>query len=433
MNAELIGKRIRELRVALNMRQETLADGIVSRSYISQIENGITTPSFDTLLRLSSKLNCTISDLLSDDEQKKQDSLTFHFQALQFQAEHCLEKKMWNEFIEVMNSIANERTLEVGHNSAYQFLYARYYWERQDYIRSNEYAETCIRHSYPSEFEYRAKAFNLQGRILYLLGQPQNSLQSFNNALQIVQQLVSDPLLHVEILLNLGVLHSHIDELTSSISYLLEAIHINKTKGTFYKYGEIFMTLGVCYKRIGNIKEARESHWKAYQKFEELNIELLKAGTLVNLGIISNIERDYEQSLQFLNQAIELYTKLSETNGLINAKLEKGEVYLNIQKLVEVKQLCDELLSFNLKEQIKAQVFVLLGKMNSQNRNISEALDYFFQSKAIYQQSSQNSKLKSLYGLIGEAYYLEKDFESSAYYFRLATQNNAKLNNREEF
>lgn len=59
MKKEPIGKRIRRLRLSLNMTQEELAGDEFTRGYISQIENGITKPSQAAIAIFARRLQCS--------------------------------------------------------------------------------------------------------------------------------------------------------------------------------------------------------------------------------------------------------------------------------------------------------------------------------------------------------------------------------------
>lgn len=59
-----LGKNLKQLRIAANKSQETLAfDAEVDRTYISQIERGVGNPSVLTLANLCYALNITLADL----------------------------------------------------------------------------------------------------------------------------------------------------------------------------------------------------------------------------------------------------------------------------------------------------------------------------------------------------------------------------------
>lgn len=67
MDYKMLGKRIREERLKLNLTQSQLAESIdISDTYIGQIERGERSLTLDTLVRLVNRLGVTIDYLLMD-------------------------------------------------------------------------------------------------------------------------------------------------------------------------------------------------------------------------------------------------------------------------------------------------------------------------------------------------------------------------------
>ncbi len=62
-----LGRRIREARLARNMTQSELADGIFSMSYISAVERGQIRPSLGALERLAQALQVPADELLRNE------------------------------------------------------------------------------------------------------------------------------------------------------------------------------------------------------------------------------------------------------------------------------------------------------------------------------------------------------------------------------
>lgn len=67
MNYSLLGKRIREERLRLNLTQEKLAEDInISTAYLGQVERGERHITLDKLIPLSERLGVSVDFLLSD-------------------------------------------------------------------------------------------------------------------------------------------------------------------------------------------------------------------------------------------------------------------------------------------------------------------------------------------------------------------------------
>jgi transcriptional regulator with XRE-family HTH domain len=65
--AQLFGRRLRELRKARGLTQEALAEAAdLSGNYISDLELGLKVPSLTILVRLSDALDIGTPDLLAD-------------------------------------------------------------------------------------------------------------------------------------------------------------------------------------------------------------------------------------------------------------------------------------------------------------------------------------------------------------------------------
>jgi transcriptional regulator with XRE-family HTH domain len=68
----LLGKRVKYLRRLRDMTQAQLAEKLnLSVNYISQIETGIASPTFETLVKLSEGLEISLKELFDFDSPKK--------------------------------------------------------------------------------------------------------------------------------------------------------------------------------------------------------------------------------------------------------------------------------------------------------------------------------------------------------------------------
>lgn len=67
MNAQKVGKRIKELRKSRGLTQEKFAEIVdLSTSYISNIECGFKTPKLNTFINIANVLQCDANSLLAD-------------------------------------------------------------------------------------------------------------------------------------------------------------------------------------------------------------------------------------------------------------------------------------------------------------------------------------------------------------------------------
>ena len=67
-----LGEKIRLLRQGCYLTQEELADRCeLTKGYISQIENDLTSPSIATLVDILAALGTTLKDFFNEDEEEK--------------------------------------------------------------------------------------------------------------------------------------------------------------------------------------------------------------------------------------------------------------------------------------------------------------------------------------------------------------------------
>jgi transcriptional regulator with XRE-family HTH domain len=67
VEAEIFGKRVRQLRVAAGWTQEQLAEAAgITTTYTSDLERGTKVPSLTIVLRISRAFRISVADLLRD-------------------------------------------------------------------------------------------------------------------------------------------------------------------------------------------------------------------------------------------------------------------------------------------------------------------------------------------------------------------------------
>ncbi|MBO5926504.1 MAG: helix-turn-helix transcriptional regulator, partial [Clostridia bacterium] len=68
----VLGDKIKELRLGCDLTQEELANRCeLSKGYISQLENDLTSPSIATLIDILSALGTSLKEFFSEEEEKK--------------------------------------------------------------------------------------------------------------------------------------------------------------------------------------------------------------------------------------------------------------------------------------------------------------------------------------------------------------------------
>lgn len=75
MNEIMIGRRIREERLHLNLTQEILAEDVgLTTAYIGQVERGERNLTLENLVKVANRLGVTVDYLLSDSVNAQKDT-----------------------------------------------------------------------------------------------------------------------------------------------------------------------------------------------------------------------------------------------------------------------------------------------------------------------------------------------------------------------
>lgn len=83
MNEIMIGRRIREERLHLNLTQEALAEDVeLTTAYIGQVERGERNLTLENLIKVANRLGVTVDYLLSDSVNAEKDTTVIQLSQL---------------------------------------------------------------------------------------------------------------------------------------------------------------------------------------------------------------------------------------------------------------------------------------------------------------------------------------------------------------
>jgi transcriptional regulator with XRE-family HTH domain len=431
-----IGKKVKELRKSQNMTQQELAEGIVTRGFISQLEKGLVSASIDTLEKLAKRLHCDTSYLLSSNQHAfamENDDMVSLLDTI----ESYIDEKNFDLARRVIERIPTNVISHLSASEQGHFLWAKAYllWEEKDFIQARNNVLKSIDLFELSHDQQVGKSYNLLGIIDFHLKKPEESLHAFTKAMYFSTKYPSNIRLRVESLLNLGVLHSHFKEYTSATYYLLEAESLNLRTDFLYKSGEIHMTLGVCYRNLGEWDKAEQYYEKAISVCGILEDNKLLGGVLTNLGVLHKTKKEYLRADQYLNEASTIYFSLQEEKLLLNTQMELLEVLIFLKKWREAKEIAQKLAdSPELTPKQQGNLWFFKGKtewLMSKGEQLSKgnedtprsinklADEYFAKAEEIFKQSNLTSSLSQLYKELGQLNYDIKDYQKSSNYYLL--------------
>lgn len=412
-----IGKMVKWFREKMNLTQSELAEGIISVSYLSRIENGLTEPSKQILELLSKKLNI---DSFSDENDKITKLCKQWFRTLltgRIEEAKNLYIQV-NEYKDYISQSNLNNILEL-HRLQYFIITDNTKSAEEQFIFLKKNA-----HKFKGNEKYYW--FKFSGNYYYYL-------YSYNEALSCYQN--SEKELHRELLFR---------DIEEADIYYCIALTASKLKKVYicYLYGNKALEI---YQKVYNLKRCVECHILLGMSFHGMNLKV-KAMDSFKLGIeISESITDDAQLLSACYQNIgELYSSMNLSNlaikyfkknyNLINNNKEMIIVPVlslikeyfnlkdipNIQKwmkkginLIESQHQIDPIFKYEL------QVFYYLteGPDDSLEELLTKkAIPYFDKKKLYYE--------KYLYlSILGDYYFSKRKYKSAALCYQRSTDS----------
>jgi tetratricopeptide (TPR) repeat protein len=131
-----------------------------------------------------------------------------------------------------------------------------------------------------------------------------------------------------------------------------------------------------------DLDKAKKYLKNAYDIAKQLK-DTLKTGIIaLNMGLVLNKTQEYTEAENYLEIAIVLSEKSKDTLNLLTSQLVKAENLFYRKEYEKSEQLAIQLLDTEYKER-KAQVLLLLGKIQEQKRNFNKAIQYIQQALII--------------------------------------------------
>lgn len=331
----LVGVKLKQIRKQKKLTQSELADGIVNRSYISQIEKGSVQPSFKLLKRLSEKLECRVNDLLEDSEST---AITLDLNKILSAIEYLVLNEDFTiaekEMMEIRSSLDKLNNSELA---LYYFCRGKLEEHRKNIGGAiSSYKKSCELFTKVSMLDERFRSFNHLINLYLKINEIHKAFVYLDQAYDELVFFKINGVEKISLLINLGIAHAKLEEYYSAIRFLKHAIRTSNKTGIYFQTGKAYMVLGLCERRTKNYKEASNYYEKALYYFMGNEDHINIAGTYTNLGILKRFEEDYNNSIKYLNKAKDLYSFLNDVKGMLNTLYEMAITYLELKEYSKV-------------------------------------------------------------------------------------------------
>ncbi len=329
-----IGSFIKLQRTKQKMTLSELADGIVSVSYLSKIENLKTdaSPHIIHLLcnRLGIELNNDMEDVIKEKCEEWYSMLFYN-----------------NNVEEIIESYENIQLLLDRNLSSNMVLFEihkiRYYLilgESQAALDQINKLNKMI-NSFESKELYFW--FKFRGNYSTLIGEDESAIEKYEKAEKVIRKLdLSDEEL-ADLQYTLAITYSKLRQTLESIDYANMALDIFMKKYNFLRCAQCHVVLGISYRRLKMYDKAIENYNLAkHLATMDNNNEIIQL-TNQNLGFLHAAKGSDEEAVKFYSEVAEdpevvAYEKLAALTQLI-------KVYYEHEKLEKANEMAEIALS----------------------------------------------------------------------------------------
>ncbi|TEA46005.1 helix-turn-helix domain-containing protein [Bacillus sp. BH2] len=419
----MIGEQIKSLRKKAKLTQQDLAEGIITRSYLSQIEQGSVQPTYEVLEKFAKKLNCTLDDILLKPIDKKMGTLELGRQLKL--AENYVTTSQFEQAKKIIDKL--ERTIEnmdVSNleHGIFNWIRGKYCEYDKDYEKARLFYEASIQHLEGENNDiWLLKSLDRLGYTFIRLGNLQLALQTLRRAYKIsIYEQIQD-MNKISLLLSLSIVHGQMEEYHSAIHFLDEAIELNQLMNTFYMQGKIHMALGVCYMELKDYKKSESEFLNSLHFCKLSNEKADESGVHTNLGILYVRNSETKKGIKYLLQALDSSINLNLPSiSISNIKLELAKAFFNAKQLEETEKYCNDVLYSEDRFVFMDQIYELLGDMCCHKQEYSKAINSYDEALSSYKKKNKTKKVNTVLKKIGDTYFYMNEP-------KLAVQNYQKI------
>ncbi|MFD2045208.1 helix-turn-helix domain-containing protein [Ornithinibacillus salinisoli] len=342
-----IGSFIKLQRVKQGMTQEDLADGIVSMSYLSKIENQRTEASPEVISMLCTRLGIEL-DSEKDITIKEKCENWFNM---------LFEVNDKNEIVEAYNELS-ELLAIVRSDSLMMFEIhkIRYFLILGEYANALEQINKLNEVSGSFDSLHLFYWYKFKGNFSSLNGEFSQAMRMYKlseeklNQIQISQNQLAD------LQYTISVTHSKLRNTLETIEYANKAIDVFQREYNFVRCAQCHIVLGIAYRRI-KMYEKSIKHYNLARHLGDLNnSKQVIQQTNQNLGYLYSAIGDSKEAIKFFVEVVEddevqISERLSAITNLIKEhyKIHNfNEAINNIEKANKLLQLAENSLFYEL-------------------------------------------------------------------------------------
>ncbi|PWK11265.1 helix-turn-helix domain-containing protein [Tumebacillus permanentifrigoris] len=251
MNVNILGQRIKELRMKKGMKQQELSEGICTPSMISQVESGRARPSHDVLVGIADRLDVSLEFLMADANLNMKVSSKYKM------ARGFIASRLYRTAAEVLEEILLEPDARTP-TAEVKIDLAECYLHEQAFDLAYSLLHEVLEEAALTKDKYQlAGALKLLGEIEFELQRYAFALRHWKRAVDAVEKSnVRNRLLLIPLMVKLGICYQALNQDDEAISCFQRAARLNDKTTDLNSIADQYMHMSEAYQSTGD-------HWKA--------------------------------------------------------------------------------------------------------------------------------------------------------------------------
>ncbi|QUG43129.1 helix-turn-helix transcriptional regulator [Psychrobacillus sp. INOP01] len=400
------GKVIKFHRVKKGLTQEELVTGLISISYLSKIENGLSKVSPDIIEEIFLRLgiqHTIVNEIELNEEIKSWYQLIIN---------NNLEKskEVYYELIKIKNSSSFYT------NSLFSLVSIRYFLTlgKLDEAKKIINELSGVKKEFSNELLFYFYKF--KGTFEYLNNNFAEAYNSYKQAESLFDSTIL-PLERADVFYSLGMVTTQLLKPYLAIYYTKQALELFRDQYVLHRCSDCHLLLGILFIRSKEYDEAASHYQWASKLAKEVNHQSLFGIIEHNIGYLYYIQGQYTTALQYYERSVNIKgTESSKLNTIICIM----KIYYkqnNEEKLISWLAAGEPYISYvSSKDSVlfhEYQIFRHLARKEYEDfiyYTTKVALP-FFEKQGSYPNSSYYS------GLIAEYFKEKRKYKQSSYYF----------------
>lgn len=255
---------------------------------------------------------------------------------------------------------------------------------------------------------------NEMGRSFSVLANYDSALSYFFIAEGFVQ-LVSNPPLQTNILVNIGGAYNYLNEYKQALRYYNRVLTLEDSS----KNHQVYLNVANIYQDQGNYLQARENLMKSLQISERKGNKSAMAATMSAIGENYKTVREYEEAKGWFEKALALYDEIGSKFGEVVVLNNLGELEVIDGRFDDAKRSFETAVYLNESlgnPEFNATLLTNLGVVNRERGNFAEALRLMQKAREIAKENGYPNRLENCLNEMHKTYAMQGSYAQAYRY-----------------